>query len=255
MVRKKAGRATVNASTEESKHLVENVISLREEYSRWMGQAADKGSRTQNESDLNFVNVFQQVKGILCRQDRVVPKGKRPDRKENSNPQEKEAANISEALSLEEPKDAVGSPNLWVSVPTGPKAMTLAIPKPVYHMESLYDDFLFSPGSFFQDLEAIREVMRNAWSGFRARHTELSAVSLLTNTASELIQRSTREYLDSIKRWPDAADEKDFIYCFHAHICKEGITGREKPGDYIHIKTYEQVEKISWPVSFFLEEN
>lgn len=74
-----------------------------------MGQAADKGSRTQNESDLNFVNVFQQVKGILCRQERVVPKGKRPDRKENSNPQEKEATNISEALSLEKPKDAVDS--------------------------------------------------------------------------------------------------------------------------------------------------
>lgn len=131
--------------------------------------------------------------------------------------------------------------------------MTLAISKPVYHIESLYDDFLFSPGLFFQDLEAIREVMRNTWSGFRARHTELSAVSLLTNTASELIQRSTRECLDSIKRWPDAAEEKDFIYYFHAHICKEGITGREKPGDYTHMKTYEQVEKLAGPFLFSLK--
>ena len=84
---------------------------------------------------------------------------------------------------------------------------------------------------------------------------DLSTASLLTNTAIELIQRSTKDHLDSIKRWPDAPEENDSIYWLYAHICKEDITDREKPGDYIHMKTYEQFVRISWPVSFFLEEN
>ncbi|KAL9075275.1 MAG: hypothetical protein Q9161_001652 [Pseudevernia consocians] len=64
-----------------------------------------------------------------------------------------------------------------------------------------------------------------------------------------------KEHLDSIKRWPDAPEEKDFIYWFYAHIYREHITDREKPRNYIHMKTYEQAERISWPVSCFLEEN
>lgn len=35
----------------------------------------------------------------------------------------------------------------------------------------------------------------------------------------------------------------------------KGMTGREKPGDYVHMQTYEQAEKISWTVFFFPQEN
>ena len=35
----------------------------------------------------------------------------------------------------------------------------------------------------------------------------------------------------------------------------KGMTGRQKPGDYVHMQTYEQAEKISWPVFFFPQEN
>lgn len=235
--------------------LLDDVISLRKEYSRWVGQAADEGSRAQIESHLYFVNVLQQVKGILRRQECAMPKGARPDEKDNRAPQGKDAVNMFETLSLEEPEGALDSLNSSVSVPTGPKAKTMAASKPVYDMESLYDEVLFSSVLFFQDLESIRKLIRKTWSEYRAGRTELSTASLLTNTAIELIQRSTKEHLDSIKRWPDAPEEKDFIYWFYAHICKEDITDRERPGDYIHMKTYEQAERISWPVSFFLGEN
>ena len=140
--KKKAGKAAVNAltQTEQSKHLIpirdftklvevivkstkqkiqvpssilvllDDVISLHKEYSRWVGQAAG-GSQAQNETHLYFVSVLQQVNGIVRRNNCALPKGRRPDGKENTDPQEKEAANIFEALSLEEPEGAVDSPN------------------------------------------------------------------------------------------------------------------------------------------------
>lgn len=120
-------------------------------------------------------------------------------------------------------------------------------------MESLYDEVLFSTVLFFQDLQAIRELIRKTWSEYRAGRTELSTASLLTNTAVELIQRNTEEHLDSIKRWPDAPEGKDFIYWLYAHMCREHITDREKLGDYIHMKTYKQAERISWPENLSLK--
>ena len=47
---------------------------------------------------------------------------------------------------------------------------------------------------------------------------------------------------------------QDFISWFFAHISEQAITGGEKPGDYVHMMTYEQAGRISWPVSAFLEE-
>ena len=234
--------------------LLDDVISLRKEYSRWVGQAAAK-SQAQYESHLYFVSVLQEVKGILRRNECAVSKGRRPDGKENTDPQEKKTANLFEALTLEEPKDVEDSPDSFFSVSTGPNAKSTTTSKPIYDMEFLHDEVLFSSVFFFQDLEAIREFVRKTWSGYRAGRTELSTASLLTNTAIEMIQRSTREHLDSIKRWPDAPAEKDFISWFFAHTSKEAITGGEKPGDYVHMMTYEQADRISWPVSVFLEEN
>ena len=80
-----------------------------------------------------------------------MPKLRGSDGKENIVPQEKEAANIFEVLSLEEPKDGVDSPNLSSSVSPGPKAEHMATSKPVWHMESFYE-VLFSSVLFFQDL-------------------------------------------------------------------------------------------------------
>ncbi|CAD6564239.1 MAG: hypothetical protein ASARMPRED_004349 [Alectoria sarmentosa] len=71
--------------------------------------------------------------------------------------EEKEVANIFEALGLEEPEDAVDSPKPSVSVSTRPKAKNMATSKLIYDMESLHDEVLFSPVLFFQDLEEIRE--------------------------------------------------------------------------------------------------
>ena len=79
-------------------------------------------------------------------------------------------------------------------------------------MEYLHDEVLFSSVLFFQDLREIRELIRKTWSEYRAGRTELPTATLLTNMAIELIQRSPKEHLDSIKRWPDAPEEKDFIY-------------------------------------------
>lgn len=172
--KRKAGKAAVNAliQTEQSKHLIpirdftklvevivkstkqkvqvpssilallDDVISFRKEYSRWVGQAAG-GSQAQNETHLYFVSVLQQVKGILRRNDCALPQGRRPDGKENTDPREKEAANIFEALSLEEPEGAVDSLNLSFSISIKLKAKLIATSKPIYDVEFFYNEVLF----------------------------------------------------------------------------------------------------------------
>lgn len=115
----------------------------------------------------------------------------------------------------------VNSPNPPFSVSTGPKAKNMATSKPVYDMEFLYHEALFSSFLFSQDFEAICELIRKAWPEYRVARIKISTASLLTKTAIELIQRSTKEHLDLIKRWPDAPEEEDFISWFYKHICMD----------------------------------
>lgn len=93
----------------------------------------DHGPMT-NESDDYFIDVLQQVKGIPRRQECKKPKVGRLDGKENRDPREKEAVNIFETLSLEEPKGPLDSQSPSVSVLTEPKAKNVATSKPVYDM-------------------------------------------------------------------------------------------------------------------------
>ena len=140
------------------------------------------------------------------------------------------------------------------AAPTGQKSPGFSLPENVYDIESLHDEVLISSVCFFRDLNAVRDSIRGVWSDYRAGSLGLMTASLLTSTAIEMIHRSTEDHLAMMKRWPDAPEEQNFIYWLYAHICRSDITKRERPQAHINMETYEEAERVSWPVCSFLDD-
>lgn len=90
--------------------------------------------------------------------------------------------------------------------------------------------------------------MREMWSEYRAERMKLPTASLLANTAVRLMQRSTKEHLDSIKRWPDATEEKDLIYWLYRHVYSESI-------GVMFTLNLRVSRENQWAGSLLLEEN
>ncbi|KAK4692795.1 hypothetical protein P7C71_g4476, partial [Lecanoromycetidae sp. Uapishka_2] len=234
--------------------LLSEVITLRKEVTSWLSRfAPNDESRAQNDTHRYFVYVLEQVKSILKSQE-FPSRKKAGDQVKEHTPVAK-LSNVFQALSIEEPEDQI-DPVTAGAVTSNDDVDHKVVDssKEVYDVQSMHDEVLIASIFFFQDLNNIRQYLRSVWSDHRAGHTGLMTASILTNTAMELIQRSTKDHLVMIKQWPDAPDEEDFIYWVYAHICRDKVNDREDPDDVINMKTYEQAELVSWPAYIYLQD-
>ncbi len=228
--------------------LLAEVISLRKEFSAWMSHVASHDHlRAQNDSHRHFIKILNQVKTILHQKEDPVPTTANEDKKENL-PGNK-LANIFEVLTLEEPE-----PVAHAATPAVPPLQNTQNLELMYDMETLHDEVLISSICYYQDLNATRDFIRNVWSDYREGLTALMTVSLLTNTAIEQIQRNTEDHLLMIKRWPDAPEEKNFIWWFYCHICEGDPLKREQPDDDINVELYDEAQLVCLPVQYFLQD-
>ena len=229
--------------------LLDDIIGLRKEVSRWLGRSSCKhGCHDHDDGHAYFISVLEQVRKILR------PKPDLPIHRHKNEiqslPKEK-ITNLFSSLSLDDPNE-IGD-GLSPIPPLPVKTRDVGISKKVYDVESLHDEVLIASIFFFQDMNDIREYIRNLWSDYRKGTTELTTASLLSNTAIEMIQRSTVEHLDLIKRWPDAPPESNLILWVYLHL-GGSLDSPQNPDDLINMETYEEAERVSYPVHHFLEQ-
>ena len=236
--------------------LLDDVIVLRKEVSQWIGKTVsshcshspDHCSHSHHDGHRYFVRILEQVREILRPRKQAPLQPRNGDRKESVRNQN--LANTFETLHVEEPTDKVRDQRADPS--TTNQTKDLQSPGKIHDVMSLHDEVLVASILFLQDIERFRHHTRSIWSEVRKGAIALETASLLTNTAMELIQGSTEEDLDLIRKWDDAPSESDLIHWVYAHTCQE-INKREKPDDLINMETYKEAERISWPVQCMLD--
>lgn len=94
--------------------------------------------------------------------------------------------------------------------------------------EDIEDDFIFTIMSFLHELERMRDLLKQMWSGFKDGSRELMMCSLLTNLAIQLVRRSESE-LDLLTERPQKYPASSYpvrtfpgIYLYETHEKKTG---------------------------------
>ncbi|CAJ2501692.1 Uu.00g045450.m01.CDS01 [Anthostomella pinea] len=74
--------------------------------------------------------------------------------------------------------------------------------------EDIEEDFFFPIFTFLQEVDDVRSMVRQGWSGYREGRTELIFCSLITNTAIQLVRRAEHELglpIERPKKYPSSA--------------------------------------------------
>lgn len=118
-----------------------------------------------------------------------------------------------------------------------------------------HDEVLFACIFFFQDFNLTRDILREAWKDYRNGIDSLMAVSLITNTAIELIQRAASELLEEINnsRHEDAPDEENLIHWVYCHVAKN-TEDLEDEEDIINMANHYEADIFCKTASLFVEE-
>lgn len=94
--------------------------------------------------------------------------------------------------------------------------------------------------------------MREAWGKYRDGSDSLMAVSRITNTAIELIQRGTSELLEDINIRNEAPKEEDIINWVYGHIVKN--TDLQDGEDIINMANVYEANVFCKTANIFVEE-
>lgn len=156
------------------------------------------GSYVEHDHDVghvHFIGVLEEVRDILR------PAVQQSTSKKTLSDHEPvkvadKLCNLFEALELEQPVDEQYSASSSRPV----QGRTKAQKEKAYIVETTPYDILVSSVFFFRDLNEFGIHLRELWTGYRKGEVDLTAASLITNTAIELIERNTEEQLSTL-RW------------------------------------------------------
>jgi hypothetical protein len=120
------------------------------------------------------------------------------------------------------------------------------------------DDFYFMIYCFFKDFNTIREYIQERWCDYQDGLLSLSAVSVITNTAFELLQRGEQELLPKIPREMRNFQELAnmlFIDVGLAHVDYDGKqTAFENDHEGMNEAIYEEADFLCIPRYWDLSE-
>ncbi|CAG8979258.1 hypothetical protein HYALB_00012899 [Hymenoscyphus albidus] len=185
-------------------NLLGNVIMLRKEASAWLRSSEGQESHPaigenhdhDNDHDhghKHFISVISHVKNILrkCVGSKIHEK-----QKDIFDEVQKSTTNMFEKIGVEETKTEPDQP---VKTPITTVSTVTAVQTQGAKFDIAgHDEVLFACIFFFQDFHSTRLLLREAWKDYRDGEDSLMAVSLITNTAIELIQRAVTELLTEI---------------------------------------------------------
>jgi hypothetical protein len=211
--------------------LLSEVISLRKEVSELFGNTIT-GDDGEFEGHTYFIGVLEQVKKLYVFNFHIIvfpqinadsdisyslqPLAPEKSAKNQTEPKPKENVlqNVFEALTLEEPPETDES----ISV-TSTALVVPASTQQKYDIESDHNEIIMSSLFFFRDLKYIRDYLTGLWARYVIDEMDLVTVTVVTNTAIELLHHTIQELMSAISGKHGAPGEQDWIRWVYTHIC------------------------------------
>ncbi|KAL1977948.1 hypothetical protein VTN31DRAFT_807 [Thermomyces dupontii] len=188
-----------------------------------------------------FIRILEHVRDVL--------RPWMPSEQRDEGPDQ--LANRFEKLEVEEPSEAFVQ---TANVPPAKKDENAEQPDANYVAERLQDieEAYFAFMLMIQDFNKLRSVINQTWAGYKMGAFSLVAASLTMNTALDLargIEEEIKEVLDK-----HGGSEKLLVAYFLALCMERGENEayREKPGDGMKFRMYEDTKNFYWPTYMLL---
>lgn len=180
---------------------INRVINVRSSFGSTLREHGAEPSAEASEKHSFFVGVLEQVREAL--RPRMPAVGAERARAEASSATQSSSPNAwingFQALKVYEPsKEFLGAPDIQRPHPAEPSETNV-----VYEAEAAarleFEDAIFAFALMIDDLNKIRQEIRNIWAGYRDGTLELAAAAVATNTAVDLA-RNLADEIDPLLR-------------------------------------------------------
>ncbi|KAF8853740.1 hypothetical protein BDZ45DRAFT_66911 [Acephala macrosclerotiorum] len=171
-------------------HGLQSVIQKRKKCAEWYSQiGGDQTLQRGNETHAYFVEVLEEVFDILVAKTtaQVSP---------SNNASEATRASFANSFSNLTVEDTFQEDDS-VDVPS-PTEEARPMPKVKYEAEYSRHEWLFEVYCFYSDFNEVRECIRDLWLDFKAYKIDLMNVSIVTDTAFDLLERAESQFRESI---------------------------------------------------------
>jgi hypothetical protein len=225
--------------------VLERAIEARERCADWY-QAAKIENEYSNEGHRHFIDILEHAHSILetgpsetkRQRAKTVPRGQEDaDKFLNDVTNRFHGLQVDDLLDVDD-NESINSEGV------------------VYELQEGSETTMMSLRIFclFEDLHQIQDFLHNAWTDFKSEKIDLTAVSLLTNVAFDLVRRSEQQILDAAPHLFSAKDSYNTIavIIFYANALSQGMEPDPKSliptpfDDFIYLSTARTLFKAAW---------
>lgn len=216
------------------------AISVRRNHGMELGSQQPDVQETRDSDERHgyFIGILERVHDVLRPR---MPADEMPGSQADAA---QKLANRFDGLNVEEPSEAfLQSPD--VSLPDSEPS----IPEANYEAGRLQDfeEAFLSFTLLIADLNKMRTVIIQTWEGYKQGIFNLVSASLTTNTAFDLARSMEQEMKPLLDK--HGGSEK-MLQLYFLGLCMENGEDqayKERPGDAMNFKMYEQTKNIYWP--------
>ncbi|CZR63378.1 uncharacterized protein PAC_13275 [Phialocephala subalpina] len=181
-------------------HSLRSVIGKRKKCAEFYAQIeGDTTHQRENEKHAYFVGVLEKVFDIL-----IAKAASQSSKSATSEATVAAFANSFSSLTIED----TFSDNDEANVPSDP-AQARHAPKAQYEIEYSRREWLFEVYCLYTDFNQVREYIQDMWLDYKAHKIDLMNVSIVTDTAFDLLERAEMEFRKSVA-------PREFGFDYHA---------------------------------------
>ena len=121
-----------------------------------------------------------------------------------------------------------------------------------YEINPTDEEVYFAIYCFFDDLNRLRDFLRDLWSDYKASRADLITVSVTTNTAIDLVHRAEQDFVAAFPKLDTYDKITGVFYLLMCHIRGENAETREQPMDVVNHAMLDVADWLYLPVNSLL---
>jgi hypothetical protein len=237
--------------------LLRSAISLRRRCSNWFQKKAtqEEQLRESTQKHSHFIGVLEDVLHILESSSTSSASHDLGDRVEELS---LDATTLLAAEDKDTPydvlyiDDALIDPSMENHDGGQDNQVTRPPPKVNYEMETTDEEVYFAIYCFFDDLDRLREFIRQLWSDYKNGLSDLITTSVTTNHALELVQQAEKDLASSFPEHDTYEKTAELFYLAVCILRGEDPRMIEQPEDLVNPNMLDVAEWLYMPVHSML---
>ncbi|MCJ1332503.1 hypothetical protein MMC10_009196 [Thelotrema lepadinum] len=192
-----------------------------------------------DESHQHFIDVLEHVHSVLSTRSVLKPKATQ----QRGKAKEEAPSNQFEALDVEEPSQA------FLQAPDIPRSTEADCDIEIEDLEEVF----FTLMLILDDCNSFRSIIFESWLGYRDHIYELIPVSVMTNTAIDLVRGFEEDAAHLFSKHGGSEQLLQKLWQMTCEQCRREESLKEWPDDSTKVRMYDAADDFPWPSYFILK--